>query len=318
MAAKVEKLCYTCAFKNSGPLIHLHLHYFVMIHSLLQKLRSVYKFASPRYQTVHLEYPVAVKPRWEGGHPQLLPIINHHRAAYKELLTQGLQYLPIFEIIQKQTPTNISENEPQWNNGFLPGLDIVNLYTILALKQPRQYIEIGSGNSTKVARKAVTDQKLKTQITSIDPYPRAAIDHLADRVLRQPFENLSDHKWIVETLEENDVLFIDNSHRVFANSDAMICLLELLPQLKAGVLVHIHDIYLPYDYPQFMCDRFYNEQYLLAALVMSNPMRYKPFMPNYFVSEDPELSAVFAPLWQHPNLSSVEQHGGSFWLQIGV
>lgn len=281
------------------------------------QLKSLYKFLSPKYQTVHLDYPVAVQPRWEGGHPTLAAIINSRRELYREVLANGLQYLPVFESIQKQTPSNISENEPQWNNSFLPGLDIVNLYNILSQKRPKQYIEIGSGNSTKVARKAIKDQQLPTKITSIDPFPRAAIDHLADEVLRQPFETIKDHSWIVEALGPNDVLFIDNSHRVFANSDAMICLLELLPRLKTGVLVHIHDIYLPYDYPQFMCDRFYNEQYVLAALVMANPQRYQPYMPNFFVSEDPELSAIFSPLWHHPNLAGVEQHGGSFWLQMG-
>jgi hypothetical protein len=199
----------------------------------------------------------------------------------------------------------------------LPGLDMVNLYGILALMQPTQYIEIGSGNSTKMARKAIVDCNLATKITSIDPYIRAAIDHLADTIIRQPFEALQNHDWIVETLKANDILFIDNSHRVFANSDAMICLLELLPRLKPGVLVHIHDVYLPYDYPQFMCDRFYNEQYVLAALVMAQPKRYQPFMPNFFVSEDPELSQILTPLWQHPQMAGVEKHGGSFWLQMG-
>jgi hypothetical protein len=55
---------------------------------------------------------------------------------------------------------------------------------------------------------------------------------------------------------------------------------------SSGVIVHVHDIYLPYDYPQFMCDRFYSEQYGLAAFLLANPDRFLTIMPNYFVSED--------------------------------
>jgi hypothetical protein len=82
------------------------------------------------------------------------------------------------------------------------------------------------------------------------------------------------------------------------------------------VIVHIHDIYLPYDYPQFMCDRAYSEQYMLAAFVLANPAKYATILPNYYISEDKELSGILAPLWAHPNLEGVERHGGSYWLRI--
>jgi hypothetical protein len=65
-----------------------------------------------------------------------------------------------------------------------------------------------------------------------------------------------------------------------------------------------------------MCDRFYSEQYGLAAFVLANPVRYQPLLPCYFISEDPELSALLEPIWKHPNLNGVERHGGSFWLRI--
>lgn len=220
----------------------------------------------------------------------------------------------IQEIKDAQAETD--ENNPAWNNGYLPGLDIIGIYGMIARYKPSRYIEIGSGNSTKVAKKSIQENGLNTEIISIDPFPRANINHIADKVIRKPFENLSENNFIIESLSENDILFIDNSHRVFPNSDAMICFLELLPFLKKGVIVHFHDIYLPYDYPQFMCDRFYNEQYTLAAFLMANPERYKTILPNYFISQDNELSKIIAPMWEHPNLTNVEKHGGSFWLQI--
>lgn len=285
---------------------------------MISKVKSLYKFLSPKFQNLHLEYKVDVKPRYGYGKPPhklLYELINKNRTDYKENLQFFLNYKPTIQSIKNSTQ-EVEENNPAWNNGFLPGLDIVGIYGLIAKHKPQKYIEIGSGNSTKVARKAIIENNLKTEITSIDPFPRANIDHLADKVIRKPFENLLDNKFIIDELNENDILFIDNSHRVFPNSDAMICFLELLPFLKKGVVVHIHDIYLPYDYPQFMCDRFYNEQYMLAAFLIANPEKYKTILPNYFISEDKELSNIISPFWDHPNLINVEKHGGSYWLQI--
>ncbi len=284
----------------------------------MEKIKSVYRFLSPKFQSIHLDYKVTPKPRYGHGkpaHPILFDIINSGRPLYKMLLESFLTYSEKFYKIKDSNKENCEE-APSWNNGFLPGLDIIGIYGIIAKYKPLKYVEIGSGNSTKVARKSIKENNLNTDIISIDPFPRANIDHLANVVIREPFENLPDNKFIIESLNENDILFIDNSHRVFSNSDAMICFLELFPFLKKGVIVHIHDVYLPFDYPQFMCDRFYNEQYMLAAYILANPEKYKPILPNYFISEDVELSRIISPIWEHPNMTNVERHGGSFWLQI--
>ncbi len=279
-------------------------------------LKNLYHFLHPKFQNLFLEYKVDFKPRYGHGkppHEQLYEIINANRREYSEILKASLQYKNEFQQIKK-TGENSDPNFPSWNNGFLPGLDIIGIYTMLSLYKPKKYVEIGSGNSTKVAVKAKTDRKLTTEIISIDPFPRAEIDHLADKVIREPFENISS-KFLSE-LGENDILFVDNSHRILPNSDSMVFYLEVLPRLKKGVIVHIHDIYLPYDYPQFMCDRFYSEQYGLAMYLLANPDKYKTLMPNYFISEDKELSNILQPIWDHNNLKDVERHGGSFWLKI--
>jgi len=281
-------------------------------------IKTYIKLLLPKYQKLILEYKVDMKPRYGYGlkpHPLLYKIIDNNRKVYEDFLNEILTHQQTFASI-KNTNVETDENQPAWNNEFLPGLDIVALYTMLTHFKPKQYIEIGSGNSTKVARKSIIDNKLNTKIVSVDPFPRANIDHLADTVIRQPLENIADLTFITETLNEGDILFIDNSHRSLPNSDATVCFLELLPMLKKGVIVHIHDIYLPYDYPQFMCDRFYSEQYVLAAFVLANPEKYKPIFPGIFISEDKELSKIIEPLWQHPNTKNVEKHGGSFWLMI--
>ncbi len=279
-------------------------------------LKKIYRFLSPKFQTLSLEYKVNFKPRYGHGlppHLQLYDVINANRADYKHILVEMVKLKTAFFTIRKTSDENNPAN-PTWNNGFLPGLDILGIYTLVSHFKPGQYIEIGSGNSTKVAFKAISDLKLLTKITSIDPFPRAEIDQLAHTVIRRPFENI-DFSFVFD-LKPNDILFIDNSHRVLPNSDAMVFFMEVLPNLPKGVIVHIHDIYLPYDYPQFMCDRFYSEQYTLAAFLLANPQRYQPLLPNYFISEDKELSAILEPIWQNAALDEVERHGGSFWLQI--
>jgi hypothetical protein len=279
-------------------------------------LKQILKFIHPRFQTLFLEYPVAFKPRYGHGKPAhggLLELIKENDEVYRELLLKALDWKEfIWEIQESKLEKNPSS--PTWNNGFLPGLDVIGIYTVLAEYKPNKYIEIGSGNSTKVAFKVKNEQNLKTKIISIDPMPRAEIDSLADEVIRSPFENIDFD--LIEQLEENDVLFVDNSHRILPNSDAMVFFMEILPRLKKGVIVHIHDIYLPYDYPQFMCDRFYSEQYGLAMYLLANSKKYQTILPNYYISENKELAEVIAPIWKHDNMKNVEKHGGSYWLRI--
>ena len=283
---------------------------------MLTRLKKFYKFLSPKWQKLYMDYPVDFAPRYGFGKPphgQLNNIINETRVQYSKLLQEALNYTSIFQAIKKQKDETDSL-QPTYNNHFLPGLDIIGIYTLLSKYNPERYVEVGSGNSTKVAYKAIKDQGLQTKIISIDPHPRAEIDAISDEVIRKPFENI-DIDFLL-SLKENDILFIDNSHRVLPNSDATVFFLEILPRLNPGVIVHIHDIYLPYDYPQFMCDRFYSEQYALAAFILANPTRYSTLLPNYFISVDKELSQILAPIWNHPNLQDVERHGGSYWLWI--
>jgi hypothetical protein len=280
------------------------------------KFRDTYRFLSPKHQNLFLEYRTEFRPRYGHGlpaHPLLYDIINARRDEYAAYLGKSLLYSSAIQEIKKSNAES-DPLAPSWNNEYLPGLDIIGIYTLLSEFRPARYVEIGSGNSTKVAFKAKKDRQLNTEIVSIDPLPRAEIDQLSDKVIREPFENI-DFSFIHE-LEENDILFIDNSHRMLPNSDSMVIFMEVLPYLKNGVIVQIHDVYLPYDYPQFMCDRFYSEQYGLAIYLMADPSRYQPILPNYFISEDTALSKQIEALWDHPNLQGVERHGGSFWLRI--
>jgi len=277
------------------------------------KIKDFYRFLNPQFQNLFLEYKVDLKPRYgyeKPAHQDLYRIINSNRDNYKELIVKALNYKEKLWTIHDSCKETDS-SKPTWNNGFLPGLDIIGIYTIISEFKPKKYIEIGSGNSTKVAFKAKIDQKLNMEIVSIDPKPRAEIDSLANKVIRVPFENTDFH--VINELNENDILFVDNSHRILPNSDSMVFYLEILPKLKKGVKVYIHDIYLPYDYPQFMCDRFYSEQYGLAIYLLADSKKYEPLLPNYFIFEDKELSkklnlSGIIPIWK--KLKSMVVHFG--------
>jgi predicted O-methyltransferase YrrM len=283
--------------------------------SATDSAKRIYKLLSPKFQKMILEYPLELKERYSNPHHQgLYDITNKYRANYAALLQAALKYKDTFAAIKQMTDLSASENmQPGWNNGYLPGLDIVSLYTIIAENKPGQYVEIGSGNSTKVAAKSIKENGLSTKITSIDPYPRVEMDSLADNVIRTTLDKAD--LTIFDKLEANDVLYVDNSHVCFPNSDVTIFFLDILPRLKKGVIVHVHDIYIPYDYPKFMVDRFYSEQYLLATYLL-NAKNFEVVLPNYFVFKDAELSSILNPLWEMPAMKKVEQHGGSFWFRI--
>lgn len=196
----------------------------------------------------------------------------------------------------------------------MPALDGVALYGFLVTYKPKIYMEVGSGNSTKFARKAIADHNLDTIIVSIDPYPRAEINEICDEIIRKPVEEIN--LKIFDRLHKNDILYIDNSHRIFMNSDATTVFLDVIPGLKSGVLVEIHDITLPYDYPTEWINRYYSEQYLLAAYVLANKNMFDIVLPNFFISHDNELNSIMAPLWEQKEMRNVETHGCSFWLRI--
>ncbi len=159
-----------------------------------------------------------------------------------------------------------SQLEPFWDNGWFPPFDGVSLYGLIAERKPQRYVEVGSGISTRFARRAVQDLGLKTRIVSIDPHPQTTVDGLCDETIVSRMEDLPGGFW--ESFAPSDMLFIDNSHRSFPGSDVTVFFSEVLPALPPGTLYGIHDIFLPQDYPEEWRARFYNEQYFLLMYLL--------------------------------------------------
>jgi hypothetical protein len=227
-----------------------------------------------------------------------------------------LRTIGTFEDDLARIPRTATDSRtPSWVNEFVPGLDCASIYAFLRSRGPTTYFEIGSGISTRFARRAIEDGGLDTRIVSIDPSPRADIDALCDQVIRQPLELVDPAQ--LPALGENDVLFFDGSHRVFTGSDATVFFCDLLPSLPAGVLVGIHDIFLPDDYPEAFAERHYSEQYLLAALLLGRPDWIDLVLAADYVSKRPELSGELKGLWARPELAGVPTQGGGFWFELG-
>ncbi|MDP0500269.1 MAG: class I SAM-dependent methyltransferase [Verrucomicrobiota bacterium JB022] len=260
------------------------------------------------------DYPVVPRQRYtpEKPHPQI------HQACL-DVRGEILELLRSFQAYEQEllsVPTEPQADAPQqfaWNNGFLAFLDAMGLYGFLAQQKPRNYLEIGSGNSTRLAHAARQKHSPHTRITSIDPFPRAEIDALCDEVIRAPLEE-TDLKWI-ERLDAGDILFFDGSHRVFQNSDVEVFFLEVLPRLRPGVLVQVHDIFWPIDYPQGIMDRFYSEQYMLGMLIAFAPEKIRIRLPNTFISLNEALEPHFPRLLGGGNVPREHWHGCSFWFE---
>lgn len=294
------------------------------VKNMLKKQHLLYEITKVNYRILQgyypilLEYPLNLFPRYgyrKLPHTKLQEIINKNRVEYKNILEKFLRFKEYFWGFSVGKPS--SPEEPYWMNDWIPGLDAVALYSFLCLNNPKRYFEIGSGNSTKFARKAIRDHSLQTEITSIDPHPRAEIDSICDSIIRRPLEDVDVR--IFDDLKAKDILFIDSSHRCFMNSDVTVIFLDILPRLSAGVLVEFHDILLPYDYPLEWRKFYFSEQYLLAVSLLAEGHKFDIVSPNFFVSKDPELNGILAPIWYNHKTYVVKKrgwsHGWSFWVQ---
>lgn len=276
--------------------------------------KSLIAFIQGRPLVIMPDAP-SLEPRYGHGkppHADLQECIDLRREAYRATLERILDFEDDLAAIPTQRNQDTPTDEPCWCNRWLPGLDSATLYGLLSMHRSMNYIEIGSGNSTLFARRAVRDQHLPTAITSIDPQPRETIDAICDHVHRVPVQDVD--LAIFDVLDEDDILFVDSSHRVLTNSDVTVVFMDILPRLRSGVLVHFHDIWLPDDYQPAWSDRYYTEQYMLAMLLLFGD-QFEIVLPNHFITHDTELSTTLDPLWQRKDMRGVRTDGASFWIR---
>ena len=198
-----------------------------------------------------------------------------------------------------------------FNNGLFDGTDALVAYCMIRHFQSRLIIEVGSGFSSLIAAEAIAKNEASALIC-IDPFPpdflRKGVPGLRS-LIEKKVEDV-DLEFFSQ-LQAGDILFIDSSHTVRIGGDVNYLFLEVLPRLKPGVIVHVHDIFFPFDYPRdWVMDelRFWTEQYLLQAFLSFNS-EFEVLMANAYLAHRwmGELKATFtnSPSWG----------GGSFWMR---
>ena len=197
------------------------------------------------------------------------------------------------------------------NNPFFGPVDGEIYYCMIRHFKPRRIIEVGAGFSTLLALEAVKMNSYG-EITAIDPYPPKFLKEMKGiRLVEKPVQEVKLSEFI--NLDENDILFIDSTHVVKIGGDVVYLYLEVLPRLERGVFVHIHDIFLPLEYPRewvLKKKRFWNEQYLLQAFMTFNNAFEVVWAGSYMNFKHPEkLERAFRSYVKGNTFS------GSFWIR---
>jgi hypothetical protein len=204
------------------------------------------------------------------------------------------------------------------NNQYRQG-DAEILYQIIRATKPKRIVEIGSGWSTKIAVTA-RDQNLFHAASAgedyhcrhvcIEPYEDRGLEAMGIELVRKRVEDVS--LSLFSGLEAGDILFIDSTHMIRPGGDVLWIYLNILPRLKAGVIVHVHDIFTPYDYPKKWVTedlRFWNEQYLLEAMLSGG--KFDVLLANYFMSQNHFHKMKKAAPYMTPMSKP-----GSFWMRV--
>lgn len=188
------------------------------------------------------------------------------------------------------------------NNPAFQLPDAAMLHSFIRKLRPKRMIEIGSGNSTLVAVAALQanrrdDPSYQCDFTAIEPYPPEYLEGIegSPKILRSFLQDVP--LTLFESLGTDDILFIDSTHVLRTGSDVQREYLEILPRIRPGVVVHIHDIFLPAEYPRdwIMKSRFFwNEQYLLQAFLAFN-RQFEVIWPAHlmFLKYPEEFKAAF-------------------------
>ena len=251
---------------------------------------------------------------WPNITPRTIGI-DFNEANHRFVLeTEFPRFMPDYNYFEKEDEVLNSFDFFTQNSQF-SWLDSRTAFVLLRSWKPKRIIEVGSGFSSLLM--ADINRRFWNKdcnITCVEPYPRpfllSAVPGLGEVIVKKVQDvELS----VFEELERGDVLFIDSSHVSKTGSDVNYLFFEVLPRLKSGVRVHIHDIFLPNEYlRQWVIDenRSWNEQYLLRALLMYSTAFRVLFGNSYAFAELPNL---VQQALAHPKRNAFG--GGSFWIE---
>ena len=243
---------------------------------------------------------------------------------------QGIDMNDCFQLdlLRKQFPKfrdeydNLPTEPPPGERRPFRGVDALVGYCMVRYFQPQLIIEVGSGFSSLVLGQAAAKNK-NSALVCIEPFPREFLKQGfpgLERLIEKKVQDI-DLEFFSQ-LHSGDILFIDSSHTVKIGGDVNYLFLEVLPRLKPGVIVHIHDIFLPFEYRRdWVLDefRFWSEQYLLQAFLTFNS-EFEVLMANSYMAHKhlADVKTAFPTLENlgtMTSMSSTKWGGGSFWMR---
>ena len=200
--------------------------------------------------------------------PRVLPGLDLNVAAQLALLSSFTDVEGPARVTEAAT-LQFEQNPNFWSGDAELWFHVINHF------KPQRIIEIGSGFSTRMACRAIShvkssDSAYRCEQICIEPFEMPWLEHLGVKVVRRKVEEVD--LSIFASLAKDDILFIDSSHMIRPQGDVLLEILRIVPGLQHGVIVHLHDIFTPRDYPEEWIrePRFWNEQYLLEAFMTEN------------------------------------------------
>ncbi len=288
---------------------------------LLNRMRMAYPPANaPFVPPGHFYSPIVDRAAVAAERERLWPErpvvagIDWNDDGHRQLLTGAFpRFRPLYDY-PETLPDGRDLVDFYTRNPQFSWLDARALFVLLHAWRPRRIIEVGSGYSSLL----IADVNRRwfaggIHVTCIEPYPRAFLRNRIDGISRLIEARVQDVP-VAEfaALEAGDILFIDSSHVAKTGSDVNHLYFDVLPAINAGVRIHIHDIFLPHDYPQSWViddNRNWNEQYVVRALLMYSTAFRVEFGCAYAFHA---FSDLVASALGHPKGRSYG--GGSLWL----
>jgi hypothetical protein len=233
--------------------------------------RHIYRVADRLgvYPVIDHYHDPPVRPVLNAQRKRRLPGVDLSIGEQLNLLSK-FRYAEELKAIPSQSDGSLS---PYYDNPSFAPADSGVYHCLLRYAKPRHVIEVGSGQSTRFAANALALNSAEGhagELLAIEPYESPELERLGATVIRERVEDVGSQ--VFGRLEARDVLFIDSSHVVRPGGDVAFLLLEVVPALPPGVLVHIHDVFTPGDYPTEWSRRrwFWTEQYVVEALLTHN------------------------------------------------
>ena len=251
------------------------------------------------------------KARLFGAVPRTIAGIDLNESEQLELMTEFETYYNAIPF----TATKTAGTRYYYDNPAYSFLDAIILHCMMRHARPKRFIEIGSGFSS-CAMLDTNEQVFSNaiQTTFIEPYPKLLESLItADdkaRVTIVPTRLQDVDPAVFDQLQENDILFVDSTHESKTGSGVNTLFFDVMPRLNAGVFIHIHDVFYPFEYPEdwVFGGRSWNEIYMLRTFLQHND-KYKIVFVNTFMEHFHETR------FQQTMPLCLKNRGGSIWLR---